>query len=109
MTDLVPTGETFTATEAQVTHLLHPKVGPPRIRKIEEQKEPLPFILPRHVTDLRIGPPAGVRPDPVGSSEIIERIPEMTEPSPDSETKAEEDTVDIPPRRARAGARASVG
>lgn len=104
--DLVLAGDTFTADEADVQNLLHPKFGPPRIRKIEEQGQEMPLILPRHVSGPARGPIAGARPDPVGSSglQVLERIPELTEPAPDTETKpAETEAVDIPPRaRARA-------
>lgn len=106
MTDLVTAGDTFTATEAAVQNLLHPRFGPPRIRKIEEQGQEMPLILPRHVSNRARGPEAEARPDPVGSSglQVLERIPELTEPVPDTETRpAETEAVDIPPRaRARA-------
>lgn len=100
-TDLIPAGDTFTATEAAVQNLLHPKFGPPRIRKIEEQGEEMPLILPRHISNSLRGPEVGARPDPVGSSavQVLKRIPELSEPQPDTETKpAETEAVDIPPR-----------
>jgi len=107
-TDLILVGETFEAEEPRVANLLHPKFGPPRIRRIEEQGQEMPLILPRHVSNRQFGPAAGARPDPKGSSgvQVLERIPELTEPSPDSERTpsgdAEVDAVDIPPRRTRA-------
>lgn len=108
-TDLVPAGETFEADENRVQNLLNPKFGPPRIRRIEEQKEPLPLILPRMVSNRQMGAPAGARPDPAGSSgvQVLEKIPELTEPRPDSEQAPQEEAVDIPPRRARTAARAA--
>lgn len=107
-TDLIETGGTFTATEDQVANLLHPKFGPPRIRKIEEQGQEMPQILPRMVSNRAAGPGPDARPDPPGSSrtQVLERIPELTEPQPDTETKpAEVEALDIAPRsRARASA-----
>lgn len=111
-TDLVPPGETFTATEDQVTHLLHPKFGPPRIRKIEEQGQEMPLILPRHVSNRQFGPPVDARPDPRGSSgvQVLERIPELTEPAPDTEHRPVDEAVDIPPRgRGRSAAGTKAG
>lgn len=109
-TDLVPAGETFTATEAAVQNLLHPKFGPPRIRPIEQQKEELPRILPRMLSNRLAGPGPDARPDPAGSSrtQVLERVPELTEPSPDSEERpASQDALDILPRsRARTGQKA---
>lgn len=109
-TDLIPAGETFEAEDARVENLLHPKFGPPRIRRIEEASEPLPQLLPKQVSNRQFGPPAEARPDPAGSSrtQVLERIPELTEPQPDSEKQpVGQDAVDIPPRRGRA--KAAVG
>ena len=107
-TDLILKGETFTADDNQVQNLLHPTVGPPRIRRIEEQGLDLPLILPKQISGSLRGPEVGARPDPKGSSQIL--IPELAEPMPDSEQKSPEDAVDIPPRGARgrtaAGAKA---
>jgi len=110
-TDLIMTGDTFEAEEVRVQNLLHPKFGPPRIRKIEEQSQPLPNILPRLVSNRQFGAPAGARPDPAGSSavQVLEKIPELAEPMPDSEQKAVEEAVDIPPRRTRAQAAKGTG
>jgi hypothetical protein len=108
-TDLIGPGETFEADETRVQNLLHPKFGPPRIRKIEEQGQEMPRILPRQLSNRQFGPPAGARDDPDGSSsvQVLERVPELTEPQPDSEGRVPEEAVDIPPRgrsRTRAGA-----
>lgn len=106
-TDLIPAGDTFEAEEARVVNLLHPKVGPPRIRRIEEQNQDMPRILPRDVSNLgQLTPPAGARPDPAGSStvQVLERIPELAEPAPGGETATvEAEAMDLPPRRVRAG------
>ncbi len=109
--DLITPGETFEADESRVQNLLNPKYGPPRIRRIEEQSQEMPQILPRMLSNRQFGPPAGVRPDPGGSSgvQVLQKIPEMAEPQPDSEQKPMEEAVDLPPRRARAGARAGTG
>jgi hypothetical protein len=109
--DLIPPGETFEADENRVQNLLHPKFGPPRIRKIEEQKQEMPQILPRHVSNRQFGPPVDARPDPAKSSHVQVMVPELNEPQPDSEQRAEAptDAVDIPPRRARAAAGARTG
>lgn len=109
--DLIPPGETFEADESRVLNLLHPKFGPPRIRKIEEQGQDLPRILPRHISNRQFGPPAGARPDPAASSavQVLERIPELTEPQPDSEQKPAEEAIDLPPRRTRAQAAKGTG
>ena len=107
-TDLITPGETFEAEESRVQQLLHPKTGPPRIRRIEEQGQDRPLILPRMVSGPQFGPPPDARPDPAGSSavQVLEKIPEMTEPQPDSEQRPDQDAVDLPPRaRAREGAR----
>jgi hypothetical protein len=109
-TDLIRPGEVFDAEEARVANLLTPKFGPPRIRKIEEQKQPLPTILPRQVSNRQFGPPADARPDPAKSSAVQVLIPELTEPQLDSETKAATtEALDIPPRRARTTAGAGTG
>lgn len=110
-TDLIPPGETFEADENRVQNLLNPKFGPPRIRRIEEQKQEMPRILPRMVSNRQFGPPAGARPDPDQSSavQVLERIPELTEPQPDSEQKPAEEAIDLPPRRTRTGTRAGTG
>jgi hypothetical protein len=110
-TDLIPPGDTFEADEARVQNLLNPKFGPPRIRRIEDQKLEMPNILPRMVSNRQFGPPAGARPDPVQSSavQVLEKIPELTEPQPDSEQKPVEEAVDIPPRRVRAQAAKGTG
>jgi hypothetical protein len=110
-TDLITTGDTFEADETRVQNLLNPKFGPPRIRKIEEQSQPLPKILPRMVSNRQFGAPVGTRPDPAGSSnvQVLEKIPELTEPQPDSEQKPVEEAVDIPPRRVRAQAAKGTG
>jgi hypothetical protein len=110
-TDLIPPGDTFEADEARVQNLLNPRYGPPRIRRIEEQGQDMPLILPRHVSNPQFGPPAGTRPDPKGSSaiQVLSKIPELTEPMPDSEQQPAEEAVDLPPRRVRAAARTAAG
>jgi hypothetical protein len=40
---------------------------------------------------------------------VLEKIPELTEPQPDSEQKPVEEAVDIPPRRVRAQAAKGTG
>ena len=109
-TDLIPTGDTFEAEEVRVTNLLHPKFGPPRIRRIEEQGQEMPRILPRMLSNRLAGPGPDARPDPSGSSrtQVLEHVPELTEPMPDSEERpAAQDAIDIPPRsRARTGQKA---
>jgi len=113
-TDLIPRGEVFEADENRVQNLLHPKFGPPRIRKVEERGQEMPIILPRHVSNQLRAPELGARPDPAGSSsvQVLEKIPELTEPQPESEqhpAETETEAVDIPPRRARAAAGAKAG
>ena len=109
-TDLITVGDTFEADESRVARLLNPEFGPPRIRKIEERNEPMPLILPRSVSNRMQGAPAGARPDPAGSSsvQVLEKIPELTEPQPDSEHGPAEEAVDIPPRRTRAATRSGT-
>lgn len=70
----------------------------------------VPRVLPRMVSGRLTGPPQGVRPDPEGSSRVqVLEIPEANEPQPDTETRAAEDAVDIPPSRSRSRARAGAG
>ncbi|HEY2638966.1 MAG TPA: hypothetical protein VGI66_03655 [Streptosporangiaceae bacterium] len=94
-TDLVMRGETFDATDAQVKNLLHPKMGPPRIRKSTEASGAIPQLLPRAFSGPLRGPVGDARPDPVGSTTIqVAMPPEAAEPAPGSE---EVDALDLPP------------
>lgn len=115
-TDLVVPGDTVDLTEEQASHYLGTCRCPPHqqrrqypsIRKAAEASKPMPQMPPR----LRSGPlrgPAsaiGERADPKGSSRIIEqKVPEMDEPSPGSES-GDENALDLPPgTRVAAGAR----
>jgi hypothetical protein len=94
-TDLIMAGDTFEAAEADVRNLLHPSMGPPRIRKATEASEALPRLLPRSLSGPLRGPQAGARPDPQGSSHIqVALPPEATDPTSEGQG---EDAMDLPP------------
>ncbi|MGH3300580.1 MAG: hypothetical protein ACRDOK_02660 [Streptosporangiaceae bacterium] len=97
-TDLVMAGDTFEAAEADVKNLLHPRMGPPRIRKATEASEALPRLHPRTLSGLLLGPAVGARPDPPGSSHVqVALPPEASEPAIGSEGELEVDAIDLPP------------
>lgn len=94
-TDLIMHGETFEAADRDVEALLRPKMGPPRIMKASDQAA-APTYRPRDLSGPLRGPEQGARPDPAGSSrvQVLQDIPELTEPSAGSEN---EDAIDLPP------------
>lgn len=116
--DLVMAGETVSLTQEQADRFLHFRVWKgaperPLIRLAREQgSAPVPQMLPRNLSGRMMGPPQGARPDPPGSSVLMEqRVPEAEEPQPGSENTAEpeQDALDIAPRTARARAGAAAG
>jgi len=111
-TDLVLAGETVELDDEQAALFLKPKRDPEVIRPAKEAGQPLPRMLPRHLSAVAInprtgkrvgspGPPQGARPDPAGSSALQVLIPEAAEPQPDDEARPPEDAQDIAPRGAR--------
>lgn len=110
-TDLVLRGNPVTLTEEQAAPLLNRRI--PVIRKASDGGPPSALILPRHLSGPVRQPPVPPRgsdlprPDPEGSTEIIETrtaVPEATPPLVgDEEAAADPDAIDIPPRR-RTGA-----
>lgn len=117
--DLVMAGETVSLTDAQAEKFLHFRVWKgaperPLIRLAREQGgAPVPQMLPRNLSGRMMGPPQGARPDPAGSSVLLEqRVPESQEPQPGSENageQIEQDALDIAPRTARARAGVTAG
>jgi hypothetical protein len=117
--DLVMAGETVSLTDEQAEKFLHFRVwrGAPErplIRRASDQNAPLPHMLPRALSGRMMGPPQGARPDPEGSSVLLEqRVPETQEPQPGSEEGSgedpQQDALDIAPRTARARAGAGAG
>jgi hypothetical protein len=114
-TDLVMAGETIDLDDDTAALFLKPRRDPEVIRPAKESHDPLPRLLPRHLSAVAInprtgkrignpGPPQGARPDPQGSSAVQVLIPEAAEPQPDDEARPPEDAQDIPPRARRATA-----
>lgn len=115
--DLVMAGDFVMLTDDQAEKFLHWRVwrGAPErplIRKAADQNAPLPDMQPRVLSGRMMGPPQGARPDPPGSSVLMEqRTPEAEEPQPGSENagEPEQDALDIAPRTTRARAGAAAG
>lgn len=105
-TDLVPAGETVNLTKEEAAEL-NRRQPRPVVRPAKEARQPLPRIHPREMSGRIYAPPPPPRgsdqprPDPPGSSHIVERevqIPEAGEPQIGSENLSEPEAIDIPPR-----------
>lgn len=114
--ELYGPGDIVELTEREAANLLAtgPRAGrqAPAIRAYKDRGMSLPRILPRQMSGLvrqPATPPAGSdapRPDPAGSSRIVESgppPPEITDPVPGSENGAPItlDALDLPPRGVR--------
>jgi hypothetical protein len=110
--DLVDPGDIVELTERQARNLMDTGLRSgrqsPAIRPYSERNQPMPRLVARNLSGfLRTPapPPADSdmpRPDPPGSSKIIEqKIPELAEPQPGDENAPPPivGAIDIPPRR----------
>jgi hypothetical protein len=102
-TFLVPRGETVELTAEQAENLQR-NHRVPVIRPAKEGSKPMPVLTGRSLSGrlmvpVQKPPPGwtGARPDPAGSSQIIERqVPEMGDPQAGSES-SDGDALDLPP------------
>lgn len=113
--DLVEPGEYCYLTEDEARNLMATggRTGRqrPAVRPAAEGGDPLPQILPRLMSGSLRGPNVGVRPDPQGSSQLLDLAP-ATDNGGDGNSQGDGDdggqALDIPPTGAGAAAAMKV-
>jgi hypothetical protein len=119
---VVRAGDLVKLDEEEARNLLDSGPGTgrmtPAIRPKSQARAPMPTLLPRNLTGpIRQPPPPapgtdGPRPDPAGSSSIIEvnpKLPELNDPQTDTDTRVGGDeAVDLPPTGAGRNAAAAL-